>query len=319
MAFGLKGAPGTFQAVMNETLSSVLRKCAVVFFDDILIYIKMYADHLEHLKQVLQLLQQHQWRVKDSKCQFAQRKISYLGYVMEESGVSTDPHMVIDVQDWPIPTIIKELSGFLGLSSYYKMFVRSHRVLSQPLTLLLCKNVPFVWTKEAQVSFDALKAALTTTPVLALPDFSQRFEIETDALDAGVGAVLLQRGHPLAFVSRGLGPRMRGLSTYEKEYMAILLAVDQWRSYLQHAEFVIHTDHCSLSHLKDQRMHTPWQRRVFTKLPGLQFSIRYKKGATNCASDALSRWPEPEASLCAISQLHPAWILDVLKEYENDT
>jgi hypothetical protein len=93
--------------------------------------------------------------------------------------------------------------------------------------------------------------------VLALPDFTQRFEIEIDASDTGVGDVLLQQGHPLAFVNRGLGPRTRGLSTYEKEYMAILLTVDQWRSYLQHAEFVIHTDHYSLSHLEDQWLHMP--------------------------------------------------------------
>jgi uridine kinase len=100
MAFGLTGAPGTFQAVMNETLAPVLHKCAIVLFDDILIYSRLYEDHLKHLEQVLQLLQQHQWRVKDSKCQFVQRKISYLGYVISESGVSTDPKKIIDVQKW---------------------------------------------------------------------------------------------------------------------------------------------------------------------------------------------------------------------------
>lgn len=124
---------------------------------------------------------------------------------------------------------MKELRGFLGLSGYYRKFVRNYGVISQPLTHLLRKGVPFVWTSDAQTAFDILKQALTTALVLVLPDFSQRFDIETDACDSGVGAVLLQRGHPLAFVSRGLGPRTRGLSTYQKEYMAILLAVEQWR------------------------------------------------------------------------------------------
>lgn len=153
-------------------------------------------------------------------------------------------------------------------------------MISQPLTQLLKKIVPFVWTTETQTPFDVLKQALTTASVLALPNFNKRFEIETDASDSGVGAVLLQDGHPLAYVSRGLGPKTRGLSTYEEKYMAILLGVEQWRTYLQHAEFVIHTDHCSLAHLEDQRLHTTWQQKVFTKLLGFQFLIKYKKDLT---------------------------------------
>lgn len=105
--------------------------------------------------------------------------------------------------------------------------------------------------------FDSLKTALVTAPVLSLPDFSKPFYLETDASDLGVGAVLMQSGHPIAFVSKSLGSRMRGLSTYKKEYVAILMAVDQWISYLQLAEFVIATDHKSLSHLNEQRLHTP--------------------------------------------------------------
>lgn len=98
---------------------------------------------------------------------------------------------------------------------------------------------------QRQSTFEQLKLALTTAPVLSLPDFSQQFVIETDACDAGVGAVLLQKGHPIAFMSKGL-------STYENEYMAMLLAVEQWRTYLQHVEFLILTDHNSLAHLEDQ-------------------------------------------------------------------
>ena len=152
--------------------------------------------------------------------------------------------------------------------------------------------------------------------MLALPDFTKQFEIETDACDAGVGAVLLQGGHPIAFVSRGLGPRTKGLSTYEKEYMAILLAVEQWRTYLQHAEFLIHTDHRSLAQLGEQRLHTPWQQKVFTKLLGLQFRIKYKKGSENRVADALSRRPQYEHSLLAISHQQPDWLLDVLELYK---
>ena len=101
----------------------------------------------------------------------------------------------------------------------------------------------------------------------------------------------MQSGHPLAYISKPLGPKSAGLSTYEKEYMAILLAMEQWRSYLQHAEFTIFTDQRSLIHLSDQRLNTPWQQRVFTKLLGLQYKIVYKQGSENCVADALSRRP----------------------------
>lgn len=129
--------------------------------------------------------------------------------------------------------------------------------------------------------------------------------------------MLIQQGHPIAFVSKGLGPRTRGLSTYEKEYMAILLAVEQWRAYLQHVEFLILTDHCSLAHLEDQRLHTPWQQKVFTKLLGLQFKIKYKEGSENRVADALSRMPHPDAELLVVTCQQPLWLQDVVATYQD--
>jgi hypothetical protein len=127
----------------------------------------------------------------------------------------------------------------------------------------------FYWTTEHDTAFECLKTALSQALVLALPDFSKQFILETDACAAGIGVVLMQAGHPLAFVSKALGPKTRGLSTYDKEYLAILLAVEHWRSYLQHAEFVIHMDQRSLVHLNEQRLLTHWQQKVFTKHLGL--------------------------------------------------
>ena len=120
MAFGLTGAPATFQAIMNETLAPVLRKYAIVFFDDILVYSRTYEDHLQHLAHVLQLHQDNQWKVKGSKCAFAQRSISYLGFVVSEQGVATDPAKIVDILKWPMPTNLKELRGILGVSGYYR-------------------------------------------------------------------------------------------------------------------------------------------------------------------------------------------------------
>lgn len=143
MSFGLTGAPATFQSAMNDTLWSVLRKCALVFFDDILIYSPDMPSHLCHLKQVLQLLVDHQWKVKLSKCAFAQEQISYLGHIISGSGVATDPSKIQSIVDWARPTTIKKLRGFLGLAGYYRKFVKNFGTISKPLTQLLKKDVPF--------------------------------------------------------------------------------------------------------------------------------------------------------------------------------
>lgn len=288
-------------------------------FDDILVYNRTWTDHLLHLSQVLQLLQKDQWHIKLSKCAFAQQQISYLGHVISTQGVATDPAKVKAVQAWPVPTNCKELRGFLGLAGYYRKFVRNFGLIAKPLTNLLKKGELFVWTHIHEQAFSALKQSLTTAPVLALPNFDKPFAIEADASGTGIGAVLLQQEHPLAFVSKALGPRNQGLSTYEKEYLAIILAVDQWRQYLQHSEFVIYSDHRSLSHLTEQKLSTPWQQRMFSKLLGLQYRVVYKKGVENGAADALSRRPPASDDiLFSLSSCKPQWLLQVVDSYTND-
>jgi len=150
--------------------------------------------------------------------------VAYLGHIISEQGVSTDSSKVQAIVDWPVPSTVKELRSFLGLAGYYRKFVRHFGIVSRPLTNLLKKGTLFVWTSEHDSAFATLKSFLSTAPVLALPNFAVPFAIETDACDSGVGAVLIQRGHPLAFISKALGPRTRGLSTYEKEYLAFLVA-----------------------------------------------------------------------------------------------
>lgn len=318
MPFGLIGAPGTFQEAMNSTLAPLLRKFVLVFFDDILIYNHSYEEHLDHIKQVLDLLQAHQWKLKLSKCEFAKRSISYLGHVITEFGVATDPDKITAVTTWPTPGSVKDVHSFLGLAGYYRKFVRNFGVIAKPLTKLLRKNTIFHWTSTHEQSFQALKQALVSAPVLALPNFHRPFSIETDASDSGIGAVLTQDGHPLAYISRALGPRSRGLSTYEKEYMAVIMAVQQWRQYLQFDEFSIFTDQQSLVQLTDQRLHTPWQQKLFTKLLDLQYRIVYKPGSTNKAADALSRQSNPVASCAVVSLVTPLWIQEVADSYAQD-
>jgi hypothetical protein len=246
MSYGLTGAPTTFQGVMNTIFEPYLRKGVLVFIDDILIYTCTLEEHVKLLRAVFEILSAHQLQVKRSKCVFVQPSLTYLGHVISANGVTTDTKNKQFVLNWPVPTNVKEVRGLLGLAGYYRKFVRHFGILSRPLAELLKKHVVFHWTSETQASFEALKVALTSTPVLALPNFSKTFEIETNASAIGVGVVLMQDGHPLAFLSKALGPRNRGLSTYEKECLAILLAVDHWRSYLQCGEFIIRTDQRSL-------------------------------------------------------------------------
>jgi hypothetical protein len=160
-----------------------------------------------------------------SKCEFAQQSISYLGHIILASGVDIDQSKIATVRDWPSPANVKELRSFLGLSGYYRKFVKNYGVIAKPLTNLLCKGVLYVWTDVTERAFQLLKTALVYALVLRLPDFSKVFTVETDASDLAIDAILLQENHPIAFVSKALGPKICGLSTYEKEYL-----LSCWRS-----------------------------------------------------------------------------------------
>lgn len=304
---------------MNTVLAPLLRHGVLVFMDDILVHSVTLEEHARLLEQVLRLLCQNKLYAKRSKCTFAQQKIQYLGHVISRDGVATDDSKVQVVQEWPVPDSVKKLRGFLGLAGYYRKFVRNFGVLSKPLTDLLRKGVVFVWTPMVDAAFGALKKALSEAPVLALPDFTKTFVVETDASALGIGAVLMQDFHPIAYLIKALAPRNLGLSAYEKECLALLLAIDHWRPYLQHAEFIVRTDQKSLLHLTDQRLNTPIQQRAFTKLVGLQFTIQYKAVMLNRAADALSRRAhEEESSISALSVCKPAWLEAVRSSYHED-
>ena len=161
------------------------------------------------------------------------------------------------------PLTPTELRGFLGLTGYYRKFVPHYGIIAKPLTQLLSKK-GFVWSDKAQQAFefDMLKQAIVSTPVLVLPNFTRPFAIETDACDTGVGAVLTQDGHPVTYLSKALGVRNQKLSTYEKEFLAVMMAIDKWRQYLQRAPFKIVTDHKSLCALGDQQLFTDLQRKA---------------------------------------------------------
>lgn len=199
---------------------------------------------------------------KMSKCDFATERVEYLGHYIEAKGVSTDPNKVKAVRDWPQPDNLKQLRGFLGLAGYYRRFVKGFGGIARPLTALTKKD-SFGWSAEAQSAFEELKFTLCTAPVLALPDFSKQFVVETDACGRGIGAVLMQDGHPIAYISRHLKGKQVNLSIYEKELLVVVFAVQKWRHYLLHDHFVIRTDQRSLKYLLKQRLNTPIQQQGY--------------------------------------------------------
>ncbi|GJZ90131.1 retrotransposon-related protein [Tanacetum coccineum] len=193
-------------------------------------YDSSLAEHLEHLRYVLQLMQTNTLFAKHSKCTFAMDKVEYLGRLISEGGVFTNPSKIQAMRESLVPNNVKQLRGFLGLTSYYRRFIKNYALMSHPLTRLL-KNDSFQWSKEAQIAFLTLKEAMITTPVLALANFNKEFVIETYACDIGFGDVLTQDGHPLAYLSKSFSPKHQVLSTYEKEYLGVLMALDKWRGF----------------------------------------------------------------------------------------
>lgn len=194
---------------------------------------------------------------KRSKCIFGSQRVEYLGHVLAKNGISVDLKKVSAVVEWPLPKMPKALRGFLGLTGYYRKFVRGYEEIATPLNNML----EFMWTEEARSAFEELKQKLISPPVLCMPDFSKEFTIECDASKIGIRALLLRGKHPIAFASKGLKGKALVLSTYKKEMLAILWAVKKWRQYLLGRRFTIKINHWSIKFLLDQGVEEsqhPW-------------------------------------------------------------
>ncbi|XP_058775850.1 uncharacterized protein LOC131650137 [Vicia villosa] len=318
MPFGLTNAPLTFQSAMNDLLRPYLRKFVLVFFDDILIYSSNFNDHLAHLQVIFKLLAANCYVVKLSKCVFAVPKVHYLGHVICEGKVGPDAEKIKAILDWPQPRSLTALRGFLGLTGFYRRFVKQYAALAAPLTDLL-RSTRFVWSTAATEAFTALQKHMTDMPVLTLPDFKKKFIVETDASGVAVGAVLSQDGHPIAFFSKKMCPRMQASSTYVREMFAVTEAVKKWRQYLIGQEFHIYTDQKSLRNLLLQKIQTPEQQKWAAKLQGFNFEIFYKPGKSNVVADALSRqFPSEEPVLFALSSAIPDLLTRLRDFYTRD-
>ena len=177
---------------MNEVLRPYLDKFCLVYLDDILIYSRDEKEHLEHIRLVLEKLREHRLYAKMSKCEFLRSTISYLGHNISSAGIGVEERKIWAVSSWERPKNLVNLQSFLGLCNYYRKFVRNFSTIATPLTNLTKSKIPFEWNHEQEKAFTQLKEALMNTPILRCADSSLPYEVQTDASETGIGAVLQQ-------------------------------------------------------------------------------------------------------------------------------
>uniref|UniRef100_A0A2N9GGF1 RNA-directed DNA polymerase n=1 Tax=Fagus sylvatica TaxID=28930 RepID=A0A2N9GGF1_FAGSY len=288
MPFGLSNAPSTFMRVMTQVLKPFMGKFLVVYFDDILIYSKSKAQHLDHLTQVCIALRKESLYGNLKKCSFFTDRVIFLGFIVSSEGVSPDPQKVQSVVDWPQPKNIHDVRSFHGLASFYRRFIRGFSTIMSPITDCM-KQGEFKWTNAATKAFTEIKKKLTEAPIMRLPDFTKPFEVECDASGLGIGGVLSQERHPVAYFSEKLNDAKLKYSTYDKEFYAIVRSLWHWEHYLLPHEFVIYSDHDALRYLQSQK-HLNFRHGQWVEfLQRYSFVVKHRAGIENKAADALSR------------------------------
>ena len=303
MPFGLTGAPSSFQQLMDKVLRGL--PFVTIYLDDILIHSATTSDHISHLRSVFTRLSDAGLTLKGRKCHLGLKSVTYLGHTFSTAGMSPDPKKVESIRCWPTPTTPTEVRQFLGLASYYRRYIPHFSTIAAPLNTLTQKNVPFDWKQECVTAFASLKSHLAQAPVLKYPQFEPQageFKLHTDASAYGAGAVLEQDGHVIAYASRALTSPEKQYSTIQRECLAVVYALKQFRHYLLGRHFQLVTDHAPLQWLSTQKMQGLLCRWALA-MQEYDFTISYCKGALNTNADALSRRP-PSTCAAAIALPH---------------
>ena len=261
MFFGMCNSPATFQAMMDDIFEDLIEEgIVIIYMDDMFLSTKTKEQLRENTRWVLQRLMENNLYLKPKKCEFCKEKIEWLGMVIEEGKITMDPGKLKGIQDWPAPTTVKQVRGFLGFGNFYRRFIRGFSEIARPLNELLKKDRKFEWTTECQQAFEDLKTRFTSEPVLMLPDQTKPFQIECDASKYASGAVLTQLDsngdrHPCAFISKTFSPTERNYEIYDWELLAIIRALEEWRHYIQGSPHttVIFSDHKNLTYFREAR------------------------------------------------------------------
>ncbi|CAN6685869.1 unnamed protein product [Malus baccata var. baccata] len=301
MPFGLCNAPATFQRCMMSIFSDYVEKIIEVFMDDFSVFGDSFDSCLHNLSVILKRCVETNLVLNWEKCHFMVKQGIVLGHIISEKGIEVDKSKIDLVRHLPSPTSVREVRSFLGHAGFYRRFIKDFSKVAQPLCRLLQKEVAFEFTKECTESFKQLKELLTTAPIIVPPDWSLPFELMCDASDYALGAVLGQRKdkrpHVIYYASRTLNDAQLNYSTTEKELLAVVFALDKFRSYLIGTKVIVFTDHAALKYLLTKKEAKPRLIRWILLLQEFDIEIRDKKGSENVVADHLSRMVHNEESL----------------------
>src|ERR1700744_2891509 len=286
--------------MMNTQFSDIIAMGhVVIYMDDILIANKDLLTHRETVHKVLQRLEELDLYLKPSKCIFETSRVEFLGVILEMGTVTMDPVKVEGVKGWKQPTCVKDVRAFQGFCNFYQCFIPGFSHLAKPLNDLLKRDVPWKWGPEQQKAFEELKTRICEEPVLIQPDQKAPFEVEVDALDYAMGAVLMQHDgkgilHPVAFFSKTMNAAQRNYDVYNKELLALVEMFRHWRHYLRQPAFKVkvHTDHANLLYWKNPGDHNRRVARWHAELMDYNFELLHITGKKNGRADTLSRRPD---------------------------
>lgn len=253
MPFGLKNAPATFQRLMDKVLTGLQGTELFVYLDDIVICASSLTEHAQKFNKLAERLRRANLKLQPDKCEFLRKEVTYLGHVISESGVKTDPKKIEAVKQFPRPRNAKNIKQFQGLAGYYRRFINNFSHAAKPLTSLLKKDKAFDWREPQEEAFLKLRNHLCEEPLLIHPDFTKPFILTTDASAYAIGGILSQgeigKDKPIAYASRLLNNAEQNYATIEKESLAIVYCTNHFRPYLYGNQFTILTDHKPLQWL----------------------------------------------------------------------
>ena len=292
MGFGLCGAPATYARAMNLVLRGLTWKVVLAFLDDIVVLGRNFDDHISNLKDALLRYREFGLKLKPKKCAFFQNEIEFLGRKVSGNSLAMSENDIEVVKQWPVPTDSKQVERFMGLANYHRGFIKNFSELAAPLYAVTGKKL-FVWGSAQESAFNALKEALTSPPILALPKENDPFILDTDASNEAIGAVLIQvqngQEKVVAYGSFGLTKEQRRYCVTRRELLAVVRFTRQFRHYLLGKPFTVRTDHSSLRWLMGFREPQGQLARWLEELSRYNMVLQHRAGRDHGNADALSR------------------------------